>query len=163
MPVNGPTWSRPLHGGLGCLRDPIPSLAVRPAHWLLFTAYPSQVFRLWALGLFKPIIIHSAQLYGFPRGETSSKKKFLEGALAQHTLFLPPQKELLQHTQLNPANTVLASKSFTNFPCPQFFHLCPRCQDGDQITLCSSYDQPQLHNFPHPTLLECTESSCSSR
>lgn len=88
----------------GC---PIPLLTAKPARWLLFTAHAPtpHVFRLPALGLFKPVITHTAQLYGFPREKTSSKKKFLEGESAQHSLFLPPQKELLKHAQLNPGNT----------------------------------------------------------
>lgn len=143
----------------GC---PIPSLAARPALWLLSTAHSPHIFRLPALGLFKPIITHSARLYGFLRGKTSSKKKFLEGELAQHTLFLPAQKELLEHAQLNPANAVLASKSFTNFPSLESSVSAQGAKVKHRLSSVAPMVSLSFTISPYSTTLGCTESSRSS-
>lgn len=77
--------------------------------------HPPHVPSLPALGLFQPIITRSAQLHSSQEGDWQ-QKKFLEGESAQHILFLPPQEELREHAQLNLADTILPSKSFSNFP-----------------------------------------------
>lgn len=130
----------------GC---PIPLLTAKPARWLLFTAHPPSP-RLPALGLFKPVITHSAQLYGFPRGKTSSKKKFLEGESAPAHSLPSSREEASRTCPAEPSkHTILASKSFTNFP---IFDSSVSAQGAKMQHKSSSvlYGQPQLYNFTLP-------------